>query len=300
MANAFLAVCLLTSIGIHFFLITLWGASANELGLSWITGTSTKDCGELMKLRQSLRATFRKESQMITDDRRKIFIDLGANDGASVSFFINPPSQTPNANGGGRNGAKTYSILRGFGSDGTWEVIVIEANADMRLRLGYLKTEALRKGLVKKFTLYNSTAIATDTGYVDFYYETAQHEPLGNNYRGATIMHDMSKTRGTKPRKIPALALVDMFDAHNIKSEDLVVVKMDVEGLEFELLRHFLLHSLHWRTDYLAIEWHDTNSLVYGYGPHVPPATHSAYQTKHKCLNWMFEPIGTLKILPWG
>lgn len=62
-----------------------------------------------------------------TREPRKVYIDLGANDGQSVSFFVLNETAEVAPNEGNHQGGQD-TIFKGMGSSGDWEVIVIEAN----------------------------------------------------------------------------------------------------------------------------------------------------------------------------
>ena len=54
-----------------------------------------------------------------------------------------------------------------------------------------------------------------------------------------------------------------------LRDEDYVILKVDIEGAEFDLLRHIISNGLLHLIDILAVEWHDVNYWFTGDNPDV-------------------------------
>ena len=173
-------------------------------------------------------------------------------------------------------------------------------------------TGKVAKGKVHLFT---STAIFNkDESNVDFFFDTPEGDA------GSTLMKDsnsishpkkqftaplpviqirfyVTDLTNTRERNSPfvfdrALDIVTLFrKVLKVRLEDKVVLKIDIEGFEFELLRRMAFHGLLQFVDDLAIEWHDTNSRVFGKLPE--------YKVFHSCLNWVMKEEPTLNLIPW-
>ena len=221
---------------------------------------------------------------------RRVFIDLGANDGGSTSFFINPITSDTQDGGTATQGGDHKSFLKGLGSSRDWEVVVMEANINFTNSLVQLQKKAMSNHMVKNFTVHAGTAIAKTSGFVSFILDNAKA-----GAEGATTMAESTSAVGPH-YKIPAIGIVDLFHGMRIHHGDFVVLKIDVEGFEFELLRHIITHGLHSRIDVLAVEFHDVNYWVFGKNE----AISAKYQALHKCLDWMVEDIHSMKVVKWG
>lgn len=226
---------------------------------------------------------------LVPHGARKIFIDLGANDGSSTSYFLDPIDGENSGNIAIQGGEKD-SFLRGLGSSKDWEVVVFEANTNFTQNLVALQQKAINSNSVKNFTVYGGTAISKTSGSVTFIIDN----PFSGS-AGATTMPESTSAVGPH-YTIPAVGIVDLFHTMKIHHTDFVVLKMDIEGYEFELVRHILTHGVHTRIDVLAVEYHDENYWVFG----KDEAIRQKYQAHHKCLDWMMEDIHNMKIVKWG
>lgn len=127
-------------------------------------------------------------NERYTPNSRNIFIDLGTNDGSSLSYFITPVVREEGNESsfvgsdinqqGGRDGGS----LQGLGSDGSWHIIAVglndyrfyfdfthitiyfflsvEANTAYNQILEDYKNESLAAKRVKSFFLYTGTFIS--------------------------------------------------------------------------------------------------------------------------------------------
>lgn len=62
---------------------------------------------------------------------------------------------------------------------------------------------------------------------------------------------------------ITAVDIVSFFKNLKIREIDEVVVKMDVEGAEYDLCRRMITYCLFPLIDRIAIEWHHDNQFVF-------------------------------------
>lgn len=80
----------------------------------------------------------------------------------------------------------------------------------------------------------------------------------------------------------------------HLREDDYVVLKVDIEGAEFDLLRRIISRGLLHLIDVLAVEWHDENGLVFGYNS----ALVDHYRIQHRCINWIVEDT-PIRNIPW-
>ena len=182
-----------------------------------------------------------------------------------------------------------------------WDVIVFEANSLFTERLGSDRARLLAEGKVKSYHLYNGTAISVKDGFIDFI--------LDNNQTGSSGSTLQSDSRSAVGRKIstPMVDIVTLFKTHHIRRQDYVVVKVDVEGHEYDLVRRMIVTGLLDRfIDKLAVEWHHNAWMVYGHPGNAtlhPVAfkQHEAYKRRYESIMWILENSEMQKkMLHWG
>lgn len=168
---------------------------------------------------------------------KKVFIDIGGNRGQGLRQFI-----------------KKYNI------DSTWCVETYEPNnnCDLKNQLSDLPFVKVNE---KAVWIYNGTiefhkTISYEDGrktdglndYGDFYYADEGSSILGLN------SHDLNKKC---IQEIINMECVDISDIINkYHEDDHIIVKMDVEGSEFELIRKLLKDKTTDKINEIYIEWH--------------------------------------------
>lgn len=218
---------------------------------------------------------------------RKIFIDLGANDGSSTSYFLERSFAGDNVE---TQGGDSNSFLHGLGSTGDWDIVIFEANTNYTKELNQIRDNALSKGWAHNITIFGGTAIATHSGNITFILDT----PV-SGLAGSTTMAESASATGPH-YTIPSVSILDLFSDMRIRVDDYVIVKMDIEGAEFDLLRHMIVHGMHRRIDVLAVEYHENNRMVLGRDRGV----REKYQSIHRCLDWVMEEIKTIHMVHWS
>ena len=227
---------------------------------------------------------------------RKIFIDFGANDGKSVEVFL-VGDLADKRNQALTSFNKNNYSLRAFAIDDTgkpfksteWDLHVFEANPRYTIQLleqqvmltngihaGFVnnrtmeKTQALLSKLhvesntsaVKSYNLHGGTAITDHDGEVTFY--------LDNNKSGAEGSTTMIDSKSAVGRRITinATDIVTFFRTTlQARMEDYIVVKLDIEGAEYGLLRRMIDQCLLPLIDRIGVEWHHYNGWVFGDHP---------------------------------
>ena len=93
---------------------------------------------------------------------------------------------------------------------------------------------------------------------------------------------------------VTAVDIVTFFKKLQIREMDEVVVKMDVEGAEYELCRRMIAYCLFPLINRIAIEWHHHNHLVFGqYG--------DKYEIEHQDIMKSLTDRGWQhKVLEWA
>lgn len=236
----------------------------------------------------------------VHDDRtaatgRNFFFDFGGNDGSSTTFFLGCKVFGCDGGIGSMGGSK--SKLEGLGSanpNEVWNIVVFEANPRFSSKLNTMAGVIMNK-TNHVVTIHGGTAISTHNGEVDFWFDTTKDKPVqGKN--GASIMKNSHSVSGkANGIKVKEISIVSLFRDLRISKHDHVIVKMDIEGAEYDVLRHFVRHGMLYLVDTLAIEWHHENRYVYG----RDPVLHDQYLGYYNALAWMIEGSG-VSLDGWG
>jgi FkbM family methyltransferase len=80
-------------------------------------------------------------------------------------------------------------------------------------------------------------------------------EVNGNNKLGSSILKD-KRMKKQKEIKVKCQDIRDFFEELNITNEDYIIMKIDVEGKEYDILHGMIKHELINMVDELYIEWH--------------------------------------------
>ena len=164
-----------------------------------------------------------------TMDRAPVIIDVGANKGQSIDFFLN---LYPNAT-----------------------IHAFEPNTALYLRLVDKYTDHV------KIFLYN-LGVSSESGSLRFYEnvldETSSFERLNKH---STYLKKKSIVLGTDPDSIVhkeydvcTTSLADFFAKHEITEVD--ILKIDVEGHEFQCIKGLMIGSQKFTIKYLQLEEH--------------------------------------------
>ena len=222
------------------------------------------------KLQSNETNNFRKLSK----SGRKIYFDFGANDGASFDYFLSDPKKKWWAD---FQGDGTFS-LQGKGFEGGWTVIAFEANPNFKDVLESVKARPLYKPPNTEIILNVGVAVSDTSGFIDLWLDSDEKGKGGSS--GSSIMSGSSATYHNNSVKIPVMGIIDIFHKYHITRDDYIIMKVDIEGAEFKMLRKMVTHNLLHLVDILAVEWHMGD-------------------TEKKCLKWITEDMPHLKWERW-
>ncbi|KAG0303623.1 hypothetical protein BGZ98_006461 [Dissophora globulifera] len=173
---------------------------------------------------------------------RFIFVDLGANRADSLQVFMQHPE------------AKfKYDYPRPeWASYKNAEIYLFEANPVFNTALVQAKEHYDALGV--KVNIFPSTVVDITDGTRTFFLDTVN---TATDFWGSSIYAThpdvvLSQSKGTE------LAAVNLarWLLMNTLPRDFVVVKMDIEGAEYELVPHLAEMSTWSVIDYLLVEWH--------------------------------------------
>lgn len=148
----------------------------------------------------------------------KIFIDAGANIGQSVQNFINKWSDW-----------KEY------------EIHSFEPRPDLEPHFDRFKPN-------DKFTYHNEAVWVDDSG-VEFYLSQTQ------NFGSSILAEKKSGGMSKAPIKVPSVD-ISTWIQENFHPDDYIVLKMDIEGAEYSVVRKMLDDDTFKYIDKLYIEFH--------------------------------------------
>lgn len=179
--------------------------------------------------------------------KRHVFFDLGANIGDSARFFVEIDNNPPN------------NTLKGYGArnDTKWEIYAFEANPVHNEKLD--QTKHYCESLGHKFYLYKQTAAWIRNEKLTFYLDTVN---VQNNYWGASVIKEHPDPGKSKYQnvEVDAVDIAELIKKYSIDDE--VIVKVDIEGAEFQFLKHLINEGAMKYIDIIAVEFHFFNDKI--------------------------------------
>ena len=174
--------------------------------------------------------------------KRHVFLDLGTNNGDSVRFFIDKAERN-----------MQQSFLKGYGAldNKTWEIYAIEANPYFNEKLSNLKSYC--ESLGHSFNLLTETAAWTKNEKLVFYLDTVN---TNYDYWGSSLIkeHPDVVSSGFKNVTVDGIDISELLKKYT--HDDEIVMKIDIEGAEYDLLLHLIKDATLHLVDIIAIEYH--------------------------------------------
>lgn len=197
---------------------------------------------ELLSGFDDLTKTYDHLLKRIDMKSRNIFIDLGANKGDSIRSF----TESEDAQGG--------NSVKERGRNGGWEIFAFEANPIFDEKLINLGNEINKAGL-NSIKIFNSTAISTENGWVEFYLDTVNEK---QDYWGSSLISNHPDVVASGNLRISVKSVdIHSFIINNFSRNDYIIIKMDIEGYEFQLFRHMFVKGTIDFIDEIYVEFHD-------------------------------------------
>lgn len=131
-----------------------------------------------------------------------------------------------------------------------WQVIAFEANPFFNDKLE--KVSEIIQDL-HEIKIYNETAAWTSDGTIVFFIDNVNPD---RNYWGSSLNKghpDVVKSSGAN-LTVACKDIASVIDQFTV--EDILIVKMDVEGAEYDLLLDFMRKDVMRLIDYMAVEFH--------------------------------------------
>ena len=187
------------------------------------------------------------------NDPKNVFFDLGANIGDSIDNLFG-------TNNLKAQGGDMKSKISSYKLDQKWTIYAIEGNSFFDDNLRELKNKLSKK---HKLILLNGTVATTYDGKITFYLDKKNK---GVNFWGSSILKehpDVVNSNSTFETK-PCVDMARLLKQYS--EDDFIVVKMDIEGAEFDLLLHLAKENVLKLIDVLFVEYH------WGLSPYKTPA----------------------------
>jgi FkbM family methyltransferase len=162
-----------------------------------------------------------------------VFIDLGAADGNTLQSFLS----------GG------YGPVANCPSGGQWEAVLVEANPRFTQALQH--QEVAYPGMVRAAA---ATAAYMCEAQTTFYLDTQNH---ANNYWGSSMSsnHVDTQASGHQAVTVPTVNVLRLLYENTIQA-DYVLLKMDIEGAEWDVLPCLSTSNMPSLVDRLLVETH--------------------------------------------
>jgi FkbM family methyltransferase len=197
------------SLGRSVFIVlgVSWSVNAVQVAISSGIGSSSSRAPCHCKLNDD---SWTKPTRT---EEKCIFIDLGAADGNTFRDFLN----------------NTYGPVNNCANGGEWEAILVEANPRFNKQLD---EESKRyPGLVK---VMSQTAAYMCEGQTNFFLDT---KDVRENFWGSSLsaVHPDVVKSGKQKVKVALSNLNRILTEHTIPG-DWVIVKMDIEGAEWDIV----------------------------------------------------------------
>jgi FkbM family methyltransferase len=165
----------------------------------------------------------------------KVFLDLGTHYGQGLRHFI-----------------------QRFGIDSTWKVHTFEANP-------LVHQQFTDKFLVQTpYVVSHHAAVSTYDGTITFNVETPPGE--GDTGMGSSIIsldswdpwkNNTSNRFFQRSVTVPCIDL-SSFIQQNFSTDDYILIKMDIEGAEYDILERMYASGTLDMVSHLSVEWHST------------------------------------------
>ena len=174
--------------------------------------------------------------------RRKLFLDLGANCGNSYAYFQDP-----------------QNVRTAITSEFTSYLFEPQPEVFQKWLL------PLQQRVGERIHVFN-VAVADRNGTVSFGVDSAYPSDLctlDKGYpHGASSLY--AEVHGAAPQQVtvPSLDFATFFEGLHIGYDDHVIMKIDIEAQEFVILRQLMQRGLLCYIDELYVEWHTLPSAL--------------------------------------
>jgi FkbM family methyltransferase len=177
----------------------------------------------------------------------QVYIDIGSNNGMSVLRFLNFPDTSG-----------PYDASTPYHGQGQWHIVMLEANPLHAQRLQGMAQYLRAFGHTVQ--LLAPSALSTQHGgNITFFLDT----PDAATYAASTVAGANSHSgHEVVVPTVDIAYLCNSFVLGGLMEHDYVVVKMDVEGSEYDILLQAIEAGIPALWDELYVEFHEDNNWV--------------------------------------
>ena len=215
------------------------------------------------------KETFQRNRRRANSNGRAFYFDLGVNDGASVkSFFklIFQEAKGPqNLATDGIEKMESNSLVNSVFADANakkikWNVVGFEVEIHHNNSLNNMRDQLMKKRFIESVDFQVGVAIGENDGTVQI---TLDNDKLGWGSAGTSLLNESRSAIGST-RNVPCVDIVRLL-RERVTPKDIVFVKMDIEGKEYDLVQRLLdTGIMKSHIDFIAVEWHHTAFFVFG------------------------------------
>lgn len=154
-------------------------------------------------------------------------------------------------------GKMSYSRFGKKARSAKWDVYAFEANPLFNPILEKVSAQIAEKN--HTIQIFNETAVWTHDGTIDFYLDTVNEK---FNFWGSSLdkNHPDVIKSGREKLTVKCVDLARILKLY--KEEDFIVVKMDIEGSEYDLIFDLLKKDALKLIDHMAVEFHSNNERL--------------------------------------
>lgn len=176
--------------------------------------------------------------------KKFIYFDLGSNNGDSILSFFGLKPRFPELFGGNLTCEKFAP------PDAQWWIYAFEANSKFNADLDETVNK-LQNQTKHKIKVFKQTAAWTYDGMISFYIENVTGFGLGSSLD--ENHPDVIKSHSTKT-KVACRDIASFLKTFNLS--DFIVMKIDIEGAEYDLIMDFIKKDAIQWVNHFAIEFH--------------------------------------------
>lgn len=185
-------------------------------------------------------------TQVRSRQKKFIYIDLGSNNGDSILSFFRFKPRFPELFGGNL----TYENFGPEATKAKWSIYGFEANPIFDYELEQT-VSIFKKHTRHKIKVFKHTAAWTYDGMITFYIENVTGFGLGSSLDKKHPDVIKSQSTGIQVISRDIASMIKNFDL-----SDFIVIKIDIEGAEYDLIMDFIKKdAIRW-VDHFAIEFH--------------------------------------------
>jgi FkbM family methyltransferase len=180
----------------------------------------------------------------VTEQKKHAFFDLGSNNGDSVMYFFKDDQKIEEQK---ENTLRNYGTKSGY----VWDVYIIEANPFFNRSLQKIRDSLQLLG--HTVFLYTQTAAWIRNEKLQFYLDTVNPDM---NYWGSSLLKDVPDVKKSNFANVQVNGIDVSQLLKQYSKNDEIVMKIDIEGSEYQLIEHLIDQKTLQLIDLIAVEFH--------------------------------------------